>query len=964
MRQANARTLRSTSLFTPEPADQAIFRLDRAGFTVDPGRVQLAPAVDMLQSPRGPQALILITPDEAGDGIGLLPGNPLLTVGAPATVGTIGTIGDQDFYQVVLVAGQTYEIGMFGHIGGPNLFPLQDSYLELYAANGTLLASADGGASTLINEVNSGFDAVLTFTATTSGTYYVNARAFDNDPTVGGATGEGLGDYELYVAEVDPDAPGVYHPYYEGTSPLYAIDWGTQVNNFNQTVRNPDGNEGIRETGNVQGTPVFGDPVLISTLAAEQGVVTTGKNVITIYFAKAGDIFTSIEDPTSPGLPPATITATGVQAFEHDAVMTALGEFSKVADIVYIEVQDRNQADFVYTSYIGTPGPGVSLLGSMSPPDEPDEGLAQFNSGDERWNATNLQQGGFSFVTLIHEFGHGHGLAHPHDNGGHSGIMNGVESDGPVADYTTGDFDLNQSVFTMMSYEDGWQTSPYGNAETDVGYGYLGGLMAFDIAAIQDKYGVNEDYASGNNVYILKDVNAAGTYYSSIWDTGGIDTIYYGGAREANIDLRAATLQYEYGGGGWVSYADGIYGGFTIANSVVIENAVGGSGNDRLTGNAVNNILDGGAGLDVMAGGGGNDAYYLDNAGDSVVETVGEGFDAIYSRVSYTLAAGTSVEWLSTFSNAATAAINLTGNELGNYVIGNAGANQLGGGGGGDLLYGLGGDDIYIVDDQTVVYEAVGAGFDSVFAIGTYMLNAGAEVEWLSAADNAAITSIALLGNEFANSIVADQGANALYGGGGADRLYGLGGNDVYYVDAEDMVYESAGGGFDAIYASASFTLNSESEVEWLTTVDNNATTAINLTGNELSNYVVGNQGANVLDGGRGADTLIGYAGADTFAFTAALGGGNVDTVADFLSGTDKIALDDAVFAGLGGLGSLGASAFVTGTAAQDGNDRIIYNGTTGELFFDADGSGAGAAVLFATLQGHPPLSASDFQVI
>jgi hypothetical protein len=964
MRQANARTLRSTSLLNPEQLDQAVFRIDRAGFTVDPGRAQLAPAADMLQSPRGPQSLILITPDEAGDGIGLAPGNPLLTVDAAATIGTIGTIGDQDFYQVTLVAGHTYEIGLFGHSGGPNLFPLQDSYLELYAANGTLIASADGGASTLINEVNSGFDAVLTFTAVTSGTYYVNARAFDNDPTVGGSTGEGLGDYELYVAEADPNDPNVYHPYYEGTSPLYAIDWGTRVNHVNQTAANPDGNEGIRATGNAQGTPVFGDPILISTLAAEQGVTTTGKNVITVYFAKAGDIFTSIEDPTSPGLPPATITATGVQAFEHNAVMTALGEFSKVADIVYIEVQDRAQADFVYTSYQGTPGPGVSLLGSMSPPDEPNEGLAQFNSGDERWNALNLQQGGFSFVTLIHEFGHGHGLAHPHDNGGHSGVMNGVESDGPVADYTTGDFELNQSVFTMMSYEDGWQSSPYGNADTDVGYGYLGGLMAFDIAAIQDKYGVNEDYASGNNLYVLKDVNAAGTYYSSIWDTGGTDTIYYGGAREANIDLRAATLQYELGGGGWVSYADGIYGGFTIANSVVIENAIGGSGNDHLTGNASANSLYGGAGADVMAGLGGNDTYFVDNTADRIAEAAGEGFDAVYASVSYALTAGASAEWLSTASNAATDAINLAGNEIGNYVIGNQGVNTLTGGGGGDLLYGLGGNDSYFVDSSTVVYETANAGFDSVFASGSYALSAGQEIEWLSAADNSATTALTLIGNELANYVVGNQGANALFGGGGADLLYGLGGDDTYYVDAGDTVTEAANGGFDAAYASTSFTLNGGAQVEWLSAVDNNATTALDLTGNDLANYVVGNQGANVLNGGGGADVLIGYGGADIFAFTTALGAGNGDFISDFLSGTDKIALDDAVFAGIGGLGTLNASAFVTGTAAQDGNDRIVYNSATGELFFDADGTGAGAAMLFATLQGHPSLSASDFQVI
>ncbi|HKX90575.1 MAG TPA: M10 family metallopeptidase C-terminal domain-containing protein, partial [Sphingopyxis sp.] len=541
-----------------------------------------------------------------GNGIGFAPGNPILTVGGAATIGTIGTLGDQDFYRVTLEAGKTYEIDLFGHAGGPSMVPLVDSYVELYGASGTLLASADGGASTLINVVNSGFDAVLTFQAPVTGTYYVNARAFDN----------GVGDYALSVKAINPNGPGTYQPYYDTGSPLYAIDWGSQVNKVNQSARNPDGNEGTRSTsangadptGNAQGTPVYSSALDIPALAAAQGKDITGKNVITIYFAKAGDLITSIEDPTAPGLPPVMLNVRDVQAFEMTAVMTALGEFEKVADVVYLVVNDRAHADFTYTSYIGTPGPGLSLLGSMSPPDEPDEGLAQFNSGDERWNATNLAQGGFSFTTLIHEFGHGHGLAHPHDNGGHSGVMRGVMPEGAgVADYTTGDFDLNQGIFTMMSYEDGWQTSPYGNAPTNAGYGYLGGLMAFDIAAIQDKYGVNESYNSGDNTYTLKNVNAAGTFYYSIRDAGGIDEIVYSGSRSVNIDLRQATLQYETGGGGFVSYAYGIFGGFTIANGVTIENATSGSGNDWLRGNAADNRLDAGAGTDVLQGDGGAD---------------------------------------------------------------------------------------------------------------------------------------------------------------------------------------------------------------------------------------------------------------------------------------------------------------------------------------------------------------------
>jgi serralysin len=125
-----------------------------------------------------------------------------------------------------------------------------------------------------------------------------------------------------------------------------------------------------------------------------------------------------------------------------------------------------------------------------------------------------------------------------------------------------------------------------------------------------------------------------------------------------------------------------------------------------------------------------------------------------------------------------------------------------------------------------------------------------------------------------------------------------------------------------------------------------------------------GNDGVNVLDGRLGADILHGNGGADAFAFTTALGGGNVDTITDFTSGTDRIALDDAVFTAIGGLGGLNANAFFAGTAAHDADDRIIYDSATGNLFYDADGNGAGAAVLFANLQTHPVIAASDFQVI
>jgi len=105
------------------------------------------------------------------------------------------------------------------------------------------------------------------------------------------------------------------------------------------------------------------------------------------------------------------------------------------------------------------------------------------------------------------------------------------------------------------------------------------------------------------------------------------------------------------------------------------------------------------------------------------------------------------------------------------------------------------------------------------------------------------------------------------------------------------------------------------------------------------------------------------FGGTDTFAFTTALGATNVDRIADFNVVDDTIALDDAVFTGLA-TGALAAGAFVNGTAAADADDRIVYNSATGQILFDADGNGAGAAVLFATVSAGTVLTASDFTVI
>ena len=161
------------------------------------------------------------------------------------------------------------------------------------------------------------------------------------------------------------------------------------------------------------------------------------------------------------------------------------------------------------------------------------------------------------------------------------------------------------------------------------------------------------------------------------------------------------------------------------------------------------------------------------------------------------------------------------------------------------------------------------------------------------------------------------------------------------------------------MYSSVSYTLRANVESLVL-----NGTAAVNATGNGLNNVIYGNGSANTLNGGLGSDSLIGNGGADSFLFDSALNAGsNVDRILDFAA-DDTIVLDMSVFTALGGVGTLDASAFHLGTAAQDADDRIIYDSATGRLFFDADGAGGAAAVQFATLSAGLNLTVSDFMVI
>ncbi|UZK66482.1 Calx-beta domain-containing protein [Sphingomonas sp. M1-B02] len=276
-------------------------------------------------------------------------------------------------------------------------------------------------------------------------------------------------------------------------------------------------------------------------------------------------------------------------------------------------------------------------------------------------------------------------------------------------------------------------------------------------------------------------------------------------------------------------------------------------------------------------------------------------------------------------------------------------------------LAGGAGDDTYLVHNQrSVVIEVGGEGVDIVYSDASYNLGGNA-IEALSTLLHLDTTAINLTGNYLSQQIIGNYGDNLLNGGSGVDTLIGLYGNDLYAVgDSRIVIVESDGQGSDTVVASVDYALGVGVSVEVLAAQDRGATGGLALSGNGFAQVIAGTAGADTINGGGGSDVLLGGAGNDRFDFTTALGAGNVDGIADFAAG-DRIRLASDIFS----VGrSLAAGAFVPGTAALDADDRIVYDGTSGRIFYDADGSGAGAAMLFALVAPGSALNAATFEVI
>lgn len=302
-------------------------------------------------------------------------------------------------------------------------------------------------------------------------------------------------------------------------------------------------------------------------------------------------------------------------AAEIAAIKAVLEIYSQYLNVTFTIDQSAGSSVLGIRFVIGKDG-GIGTLGFTQPPGEtafygvPYSDIIIYH---DSYLSSSLAIGGLDFATYLHEFGHALGLAHPHDHGGSAGSPSSVF---PNVIFPRGDrgmFDLNQGINTIMGYNDGWQTGPLGPTPS-TNYGYQASPMALDILALQNNYGANLNYHSGDDGYNLSGINGG---YTCIWDAGGNDTITGFAGTSNVIDLNNATGAEAQGGGGVVSYALGIHGGITIAVGVTIENAIGGNFADVIIGNAANNQITGGGGADMMTGGVGSDSFIFAAVADS-----------------------------------------------------------------------------------------------------------------------------------------------------------------------------------------------------------------------------------------------------------------------------------------------------------------------------------------------------------
>ena len=629
--------------------------------------------------------------------------------------------------------------------------------------------------------------------------------------------------------------------------------------------------------------------------------------------------------------------ADGISAARATMVREAFKIYGQVLGINFIETTSTaTHVDFFFSdNKSGAYAASQMVAGNGGAIDYT---VINVNSG---WNGGTSTIGDYTFQTFLHEIGHALGLGHQGNYNGSGGFLGDAK------------YENDSWALSMMSYFD--QVENSSTSTTNYDYARLISPMSVDWIALNDLYdgqdyvgrsfGVNQAFTGdtvwGFNTNISSATSAALNSIASLADTnaftivdgGGNDTVDFSGfAADQRINLQLADPNSTLGS---VSNVGGLIGNMTIAVGSIIENAVGGSGNDSIIGNEYNNVLTGNAGNDTLKGYGGSDTLYGGAGNDNVYGDEGIGG----ADIGDTLYGGNDDDGVYGGLGDDT----LYGDSGVDNLYGGAGSDTLDGGLFEDNSYGGAGNDFFNISGNVFADNVYGGTESDTLNLSGWT-NAGFSFNVNLAAQtynlvpdfgpdyNYVIQDVEnVYGSDFNDTITGDANANVLkglggndvlVGGGGVDTLLGLDGNDTI-TDSGDNTVDGGtgddtiintfviggtwdgGDGVDTIDLSqdnynANIDLSGVSFVNFGATFSNFE----NATGTQGNDTITGKDGTfNILKGGLGNDTIIDNDGSDD---NLDGGVGGLDTLV-----SDLTYVEDATFNMLTGIGTFFGGTFV-----------------------------------------------------